>query len=100
MLCQSRQDGFAWQSTRQATPAALAVKSDWTRYINKILIGGAQRRSYHSCIKKEVNEKKKLREVSRHFGSPPRQKSNLETFLVREGNSEAGFEVAILNFGF
>ncbi|MPC09641.1 hypothetical protein E2C01_002257 [Portunus trituberculatus] len=39
----------------------------------------------------EVNEEK-LREVSRHFGSLPRQQSDLGTFLVSipEGNFESG----------
>ncbi|MPC37508.1 hypothetical protein E2C01_030988 [Portunus trituberculatus] len=44
--------------------------------------------------------KKKLREVSRHFGSPPREQSDLKAFLVpfSEWNSEVRFGVAILNF--
>ncbi|MPC41335.1 hypothetical protein E2C01_034923 [Portunus trituberculatus] len=38
--------------------------------------------------------KKKLREVSKHFGSSPGVESDLGTFLVPfpEGDSEAGFE--------
>ncbi|MPC37531.1 hypothetical protein E2C01_031015 [Portunus trituberculatus] len=38
-----------------------------------------------------------LREVARHFRSPTREQSDLRTFLVPspEGDSEAGFEVAM-----
>ncbi|MPC34191.1 hypothetical protein E2C01_027572 [Portunus trituberculatus] len=37
-----------------------------------------------------------LREVSRHFGSPPREQSNLGTFLVPspEEDSEARFGIS------
>ncbi|MPC28449.1 hypothetical protein E2C01_021656 [Portunus trituberculatus] len=44
--------------------------------------------------------KKKLREVSRHFGSSMREQSDLGTFLVpsSERDSEAGFGVIIFLF--
>ncbi|MPC34274.1 hypothetical protein E2C01_027658 [Portunus trituberculatus] len=40
--------------------------------------------------------KKKLREMSKHFGSLPEEQSNLGTFLVSspEGDSETGLGVA------
>ncbi|MPD04292.1 hypothetical protein E2C01_099971 [Portunus trituberculatus] len=43
--------------------------------------------------------KKKLRKVSRCFGSPPREQSNLGTFIVPspEWDSKAGLGVTILN---
>ncbi|MPC34495.1 hypothetical protein E2C01_027887 [Portunus trituberculatus] len=49
----------------------------------------------------EVNEEK-LREVSRHFGSSPREESDLGAFSVPslEGDSESGFGVAIFYFEF
>ncbi|MPC49451.1 hypothetical protein E2C01_043253 [Portunus trituberculatus] len=49
----------------------------------------------------EVNEEKS-RKVSKHFRSPPREQSDLGIFLVPspEGDSEAGFGVAILNSEF
>ncbi|MPC44607.1 hypothetical protein E2C01_038283 [Portunus trituberculatus] len=44
--------------------------------------------------------KKKLREMSRHFGSSSRDESDLRTFLVSspERESVAGFGVAIFLF--
>ncbi|MPC44402.1 hypothetical protein E2C01_038074 [Portunus trituberculatus] len=46
--------------------------------------------------------KKKLRERSRHFGSSPREESELGTFLIPspEEDSDTGFGVAIFLFYF
>ncbi|MPC31002.1 hypothetical protein E2C01_024274 [Portunus trituberculatus] len=51
-----------------------------------------------SCVSKLM--KKNLREVSRHSGSQSGKQSDLGTFLVPspEGDFEAGFGIAILNF--